>query len=103
MQPIAIVTFFVAALYMFGRGPLLVAPAATSAFYRRLFSSGSGRARAFGCLFVLLALALILTARQARAAQGDITLLIQGLGWLSAAAGLWVLAFVSARRGGHPL
>ena len=33
MEPVAVVTAFVAALYIVGRGPFLVAPAATAAFY----------------------------------------------------------------------
>ena len=70
MEPVAIVTAFVAALYIVGRGPLLVAPAATAAFYRRLLST-PGRVRIFGCLLIPLAAALVVTARQARAAQAD--------------------------------
>ena len=46
MEPIAIVTGLVAALYILGRGPLVVAPLATAAFYRRLLSS-AGRLRVF--------------------------------------------------------
>ncbi len=91
MEPVAIAAAFVAALYIAGKGPLLVAPAATAAFYRRLLSTPV-RIRIFGGLLVLLAVALIGTARQAHAAQGDITFLIEGLGWLSAAAGVWVIA-----------
>ena len=91
MEPVAIVTAFVAALYIVGRGPLVVAPAATAAFYRRLFST-PGPIRVFGGLLVLLAVALIVTARQARAAQGDITILIEGIGWLTAVAALWPIA-----------
>ena len=71
MEPIAIVTAFVADLYIVGRGPLVVAPTATAAFYRRMLSNPDpGRVRIFGGLLVLLAAALIVTARQARDAQG---------------------------------
>ena len=90
MEPIAIVTAFVAALYIVCRGPFVVAPAATAAFYRRLFST-AGRVRIFGGLLVLLAAALIGTARQAHAAHGDITFLIEGLGWMAAAAAVWLI------------
>jgi uncharacterized protein YjeT (DUF2065 family) len=91
MEPVAIVTAFVAALYIVGKGPLLVAPAATAAFYRRLLST-RGRVRIFGSLLVLLAAALIVTARQAREAQGGITILIEGFGWITAASAVWTVA-----------
>ena len=91
MEPVAIVTAFVAALYIAGKGPLLVAPAATANFYRRLLSTPGG-ARIFGGLLVLLAAALIVTARQAREAQGGITILIEGFGWITAAAAVWPVA-----------
>ncbi len=91
MEPVAIVTAFVAALYIVCRGPFAVAPAATAAFYRRKLST-PGRVRVFGGLLVLLAAALIVTAREARATQGGLTILVEGLGWLAAAAALWVLA-----------
>ena len=68
MEPIAIVTAFVAVLYIVGRGGLAVAPAATAAFYRRQLAT-PGRIRVFGGLLVLVAAALVVTARQARAAQ----------------------------------
>jgi hypothetical protein len=93
MEPIAIVTAFVAALYIVGRGPLVVAPTATAAFYRRMLSNPDpGRVRIFGGLLVLLAAALIVTARQARADQGGITILIEGFGWYTAAVAVWVIA-----------
>ena len=91
MEPVAIVTAFVAALYIVGKGPLLVAPAATAAFYRRLLSTPGG-VRIFGGLLVLLAAALIVTARQARDAQGGITILIEGFGWITAVAAVWPIA-----------
>ena len=68
-----------AALYIVGKGPFLFAPAATAAFNRRLLST-PGRVRIFGFLLVLLAAALIFTARQARADEGGITILIEGFG-----------------------
>jgi hypothetical protein len=90
MEPIAIVTALVAALYIFGRGPLVVAPTATVAFYRRMIATPK-RIRITGVLFILLAAALIVTARQARAAQGDITFLVEGLGWATVAAAVWLI------------
>ena len=91
MEPVAIVTAIVAALYIMGKGPLLVAPTATAAFYRRLFSTPGG-VRIFGGLLVLLAAALIVTARQARDTQGGITILIEGFGWITAACAVWPVA-----------
>jgi hypothetical protein len=49
------------------------------------------RIRITGVLFILLAAALIVTARQARAAQGDITFLVEGLGWATVAAAVWLI------------
>ncbi len=88
MEPVAIITACVAALYIVGKGPLLVAPAATAAFYRRLFST-PGDVRIFGGLLVMLAAAMIVTARQARDAQGGISILIEGFGWITAVAAVW--------------
>ncbi len=91
MEPIGIVTALMAALYIVGRGPRVVAPTATAAFYRRLFST-PGRLRMVGVLLIPLAAALIVTARQARGAQGNITILIEGFGWFAAVAALWPIA-----------
>jgi hypothetical protein len=44
-----------------------------------------------GCLFILLAVALIVTACQARAAQGDIAFLVEGMGWATVAAAAWLI------------
>lgn len=92
MEPITIVTAIVAALYIVGRGPLIVAPTATAALYRRILST-PGRFRVFGVLLILLAGALIVTARQDRAAGGGgITVFIESFGWFTAAAALLVMA-----------
>lgn len=91
MEPIAIITVILAALYIVGRGPLLVAPAATVDVYRRMFST-TGGTRVFGSLLVLLAVPLVVTARQARAEHGDITILLEVMGWLSAAVAVVVIA-----------
>jgi uncharacterized protein YjeT (DUF2065 family) len=93
MQPIAIVAAFVAALFILGRGPLVVAPAATVAFYRRALST-PGRLRILGVLqLVLIAAPLVITARQAPLEQHDITIWFEGMGWFTAAAMIWVIAF----------
>ena len=91
MEPVAIVTAFVAALYIVARGPLLLAPAATAAFYRHLLLTPE-RVRIFGGLLVLLAVALIVTARLARADHAGITILIEGFGWYAGAVAVWVAA-----------
>lgn len=94
MEPLAIVTAILAALYIFGRGgPLVVAPTATAALYRRLNFSTPGRMRILGVLlFVVVAAPLIVTARLARAAHGDITVWLEGFGWFAAVAMVWVIA-----------
>ena len=93
MEPIAIVAAFVAALFILGRGPLVVAPAATVALYRRALSTPE-RLRALGVLLlVLVAAPLVITARQAPIEQYDITIWFEGMGWFTAAAMIWVIAF----------
>ncbi len=92
MEPIAIVTAFVAALYIVGRGGLLVAPAATVAVYQHQISTPR-RARILGVLLmVLVAMPLIVTARQARADHGDVTIWLEGFGWFAATVMVWVIA-----------
>jgi hypothetical protein len=46
----------------------------------------------FGVLLVLLGAALIVTARQAQATQGGITIFIEGFGWFTAAVAVLVMA-----------
>ncbi len=92
MEPIAIVTAFVGVLYIVGRVGHVVAPAASVAYYRRLVSS-PWRIRLSGVLlFVLVAVPLIVTARQARADKGEITIWIEGFGWLVTVLMVWVIA-----------
>jgi len=92
MEPIAVVTAFVAVLYIVGRGGYAVAPAATVAFYRRVIFSTPGRIRTFGLgLLLLVAAPLIITARQAPATQTDGTVWLQALGWLAAVASIVII------------
>lgn len=95
MEPVAIATAILAALYIVGRGPLVVAPAATVACYRHMLSSPR-RFRIFGGLMALLAIALVMTARQARVAHGDITFLPEAFGWLAGVAAIVVLVVPGA-------
>ncbi len=90
MEPIAIVTLILAALYIVGRGPLVFAPAATVEVYRSMFAT-TRRTRVFGTFLALLAVPLVVTARLGRAEHGDITILIEVMGWLTAAAAVFVL------------
>ena len=86
MEPIAIVTAFVAVLVIAGRGGLLFAPAATVDRYRRMTST-LGRVRILGAvLLVLVASPLIVTARQAHPDHANTTILLEGLGWIGAFA-----------------
>jgi len=90
MEPIAIVTAFLGALYIVGRGPLLVAPTGTVDFYRRMYST-TGRGRAAGVVLAIIAPVLIVTAVQARPTHGDVTNVIQVIGWIAAVAAAWVI------------
>lgn len=92
MDPIAIVTAFVGLLYILGRGGHVIAPVATVGYYRQL-SSSPARMRVFGVLLLLLvAVPLIVTARDARAEKGEITIWLEGFGWLVAGLTLWLIA-----------
>jgi len=83
MEPVAIVTALLGALYIVGRGPLIVAPGRTVAFYRRLFSTPV-RIRPFGGFFLLFGVAMVETASEAPAALVDTTSWIEGFGWFVA-------------------
>ena len=72
--------------------PLIVAPSAAVALERRLAYSTPARLRMVGVLFLVLCLPLIATARDARATYGEVTLWLEGLGWLYAAASVWTIA-----------
>ena len=93
MEPIAIVTAYMGALYIVGRGPLVVAPEATVAFYRRVFFSSPARIRIFGVvMLVLVAVPLIATARWTPGDEHGATVLIEIFGWFAAAAVVWCTA-----------
>ena len=93
MEPVAIATAIAAAAVIVGRGSLVVAPAATAGICRRVIFSTVGRVRIFGGgLLLLFAAPLIVTARQAPTARYDATFWIEGLGWIAAAAAVWVIA-----------
>ena len=92
MEPIAIVTAFVGVLYIVGRIGHVVAPTVALAYYRRL-SSSPGRIRFIGVLLLaLVAVPLIVTARQASADKGEITIWIEGFGWLVTVLMVWIIA-----------
>ena len=93
MEPIAIVVAYLAVVYIVLRGPLLVAPEAAVVLERRLMYATVRRLRIVGGLIlVLFAAPLIVTARQARSAQGEIALWIETFGWFVAAAAIWIIA-----------
>ena len=92
MEPIAIVTALAAVWLILPRVPLVVAPVATVALYRRVLST-PGRFRIFGALLlVLLAAPLIVTARHAPVELRDITIWLEGLGWFVAVATISMIA-----------
>ena len=93
MEPVAIVMAYLGAFYAVFRVPLLVAPEAAVVLERRLMYATVRRLRIVGGLIlVLYAAPLIVTARQARTAQGDIALWIETFGWFVAAAAIWIIA-----------
>ena len=93
MEPIAIVVAYLAVVYIVLRGPLLGAPEAAVVLERRLMYATVRRLRIVGGLIlVLYAAPLIVTARQARTAQGHIALWIETFGWFVAAAAIWIIA-----------
>jgi len=93
MEPVAIVVAYLAAVYIVLRGPLLVAPEAAVVLERRLMYATARRLRIVGGLIlVLYGAPLIVTARQARTAQGDIALWIEAFGWFVAAVAIGIIA-----------
>ena len=93
MEPVAIVMAYLGAFYVVFRVPLLVAPEAAVVLERRLMYATVRRLRIVGGLIlVLYAAPLIVTARQARTAQGDIALWIEAFGWFVAASMVWLIA-----------
>ena len=93
MEPLVIVTLLVATIFVVGRGGYVIAPRATADFYRRSVFSTNSRVRALGgALLVLVAVPLLVTVSQAPAGPGGMLVLLNVLGWLAAAAGLWVIA-----------
>ncbi len=71
---IAIVTAFVGILYIAGRVGHVIVPSATVGYYRRPTSSPERIRFSSLLLFVMVAVPPIVTARQARADKGDITI-----------------------------
>ncbi len=93
MDPLAVVTAILAALHVVYGVPPIVAPSAAVVLERRLFYSTPARLRMVGVLLLVpVALPLIATARDARAAHGEVSLWLEGLGWFAAAASVWTIA-----------
>ena len=87
MDPLAILCILIGTLMLATRAPLIFAPNATLRFFRSLTSSDA-RIRGIGLLIAPLALTLIVLARD----YGPAARLLQALGWIFAAAALWLLA-----------
>ena len=86
MEPIAVVTAVLGAMYIVARGPLLVRPVETVAVYRRMFGTPK-RMRLFGALLGLFAAILVTTAIRAGAVDNGLDILIQIVGWIAALRG----------------
>jgi len=93
LDPLAVVTAILAAVHVLYGIPLIVAPSAAVVLERRLAYSTPARLRMVCVLFlVLVCLPLIATARDARATRGEVTLWLEGIGWLYAATCAWTIA-----------
>jgi hypothetical protein len=92
LDPLVVFTAIVAALHILYGVPLIVTPSAAIVLERRLAYSTPGRLRMVGVLCLALFLPLVATARDARTTYGEVTLWLEGLGWLYAAASVWTIA-----------
>ncbi len=93
MDPLSILCILVGILIIAFRAPLIFAPSATLRLFGRLISTDAG-IRGVGLVIAPLAVALVVLARGERPAVG----ILQALGWLFAAAILWLLAAPSSYR-----
>ena len=103
MDPLAVFTGIWAAVHVLYGVPLIVAPSAAVVLECRLAYSTPARLRMVGVLFLVLCLPLIATARDARATYGEVTLWLEGVGWLYAMQALvgalaaWVAPWVARK------
>ena len=87
MDPLSILCILIGILIIAVRAPMIFAPTATLRFFGRLISTDAG-IRGIGLVIAPLAVALVVLARGEGLAAG----ILHALGWLFAAATLWLLA-----------
>jgi hypothetical protein len=90
MEPVGIFTALTAILVIATRAPLLIVPTATVAFYHWSLKTLT-RVRLVGVLLAGLGIPIALTAPAVRAAHGASSIALESLGWIMAAAALWLL------------
>ena len=87
MDSLSILCILIGILIIAVRAPMIFAPSATLRFFDRLISTDNG-IRGIGLIIAPLALALIVLSRDGEGAAG----VLYALGWIFAAATLWLLA-----------
>lgn len=87
MDSLSILCILIGTLIIAVRAPMIFAPSATLRFFDRLISTDTG-IRGIGLMIAPLALALVALSRGDEPAAG----ILHALGWLFAAATLWLLA-----------
>jgi uncharacterized protein YjeT (DUF2065 family) len=93
VDALSVLCILLGVLIIVTRGPMIVAPRATLRFYERLLSTDA-RVRGIGLVIGPLAVALVAFTSGEEGAAG----ILRALGWLSAAATLWLLAVPSSYR-----
>jgi len=93
VDPLSILCVLIGILIIATRGPMLFAPSATLRFFQRLISSDA-RIRGIGVLIAPLAVALIALPLGEGVAAG----ILRALGWIWAAATLWLIAAPNSYR-----
>ncbi len=87
MEPLSMLCVLIGILIIAVRAPMVFAPSATLRFFDRLISTDTG-IRGIGLVIAPRGLALVVLAR----GEGSPAGVLHALGWLFAAATLWLLA-----------
>ena len=93
MDPLSVLCVLIGTLIIAGRGPMIFAPRATLRFFSRLLSTDA-RIRGIGVVLAPLAVATIALPL----GEGEVAGILRVLGWLWAAASLWLLVAPSSYR-----
>lgn len=93
MDPLSGLCVLIGTLIIAGRGPMIFAPRATLRFFNGLLSTNA-RIRGIGVVLAPLAVATIALPL----GEGEVAGILRVLGWLWAAASLWLLVAPSSYR-----